>query len=75
MPPTQRYDLLATAAPPVLASGWWVNERAAQMLAPLVLVFSSATQDGREVRDAYWPTGVNATTTWILERNTSMLHP
>ncbi|PPF38509.1 hypothetical protein [Pseudoclavibacter sp. AY1H1] len=65
--PAEREELLATAAPPVLASGVWVNERAAQTPTPLVQVYTNLTKDGREVRDVYWPTGVNATTSWIRE--------
>ncbi|WP_146081996.1 hypothetical protein [Pseudoclavibacter sp. Z016] len=65
--PAQRQELLATAAPPALTSGLWVNERAAQTPTPLVQVYCSSTEDGREVRDVYWPTGVNTTTSWIRE--------
>lgn len=65
--PAQRQELLATAPPPALASGVWVNERAAQTPTPLVQVYCCLTDDGREVRDVYWPTGVNATTSWIRE--------
>lgn len=64
----QRQELLAPSMPPELAPGLWVNERSLETPAPLVQVFTSMTVDGREVRDVFWPTGVNQTTFWIREQ-------
>ncbi|MBS3177256.1 MULTISPECIES: hypothetical protein [unclassified Pseudoclavibacter] len=61
--PAERHDLLATASPPVLTPGLWVNSR--QTPTPLAQVYSSFAVGGREVRDVYWPTGVNSMSSWI----------
>lgn len=65
--PAQRQELVATASSPTLAPGLWVNERSAQTPTQHVQVYCSFSEDGREIRDVYWPTGVNATTSWIRE--------